>query len=218
MAIQDTAVGRAVYAATPHQNTRIAMILGALLEGGSLNPPYGIGDNGTSFGPWQIHLPAHPGVTRAQAEDANWAARYMAPQYEKYTLAGPLGATMQAAANTAFKAERPKNMYPSSRVSAAWAKMHGQITGDSTGGQTVFGAQGSVGTPTGLPNPLSGVDRIAHDAEVAGKYLVSPTTWIRVGEFALGLVLIVAGLSIVAKPVTQPVAQAAVKAAGVIPK
>src|SRR6266567_3344693 len=67
MAIKDTAVGAAVYAATPNQNTRIAMILGALLEGGSLNGPWAVGDNGTSFGPWQIHLPAHPGVSAAQA-------------------------------------------------------------------------------------------------------------------------------------------------------
>jgi hypothetical protein len=35
-----------------------------------------IGDHGTSFGPFQIHLPAHPEVTRAQAMNWRWSANW----------------------------------------------------------------------------------------------------------------------------------------------
>ena len=39
--------------------------------------PKAIGDNGTSFGLVQIHLPAHPNVTRAEAEDPEFALNFI---------------------------------------------------------------------------------------------------------------------------------------------
>ncbi len=221
MAIKDTAVGAAVYAATPNQNTRIAMILGALLEGGSLNGPWAVGDNGTSFGPWQIHLPAHPGVSAAQASDPNWAAKYMAPTYEKFTFAGPLGQTSAGAAQTVFKAERPAAMYPGGRINNAWATMHGQVTGSAKGGQAVADNPtdgGALNPLTGIGNSLKSIGTGVSDLEKAGKFLSSAHTWIRVGEFVIGAVLIVGGINIIAKPVTKPIVENAVKAAAVIPK
>lgn len=40
--------------------------------------PNAIGDYGTSFGISQIHLPAHPEISKAQALDPHWAIEYMA--------------------------------------------------------------------------------------------------------------------------------------------
>ncbi len=35
-----------------------------------------IGDNGQSFGIWQIYLPSHPNVTKTQAQDPYWATEW----------------------------------------------------------------------------------------------------------------------------------------------
>ena len=51
---------------------RSAMLLGAGLEGGGVVGPWGAGDNGTSFGPFQIS-----GLTQAEAEDVNRAVQFM---------------------------------------------------------------------------------------------------------------------------------------------
>lgn len=40
--------------------------------------PLAVGDNGTSFGLVQIHLPAHPSTTRKQAENAEYALNFLA--------------------------------------------------------------------------------------------------------------------------------------------
>lgn len=40
-----------------------------------------VGDYGNSFGVFQIHLPSHPTVTKAQALDPWWAAEWSAQQF-----------------------------------------------------------------------------------------------------------------------------------------
>lgn len=35
-----------------------------------------VGDNGTSFGVFQIHLPAHPDITKEQALDPKWSTEW----------------------------------------------------------------------------------------------------------------------------------------------
>lgn len=42
---------------------------------------YAVGDQGTSFGVWQIHLPAHPDITKAEATDYVWATEWAAHQF-----------------------------------------------------------------------------------------------------------------------------------------
>lgn len=42
-----------------------------------------IGDGGTSFGIAQIHLSAHPDVTRVQAMDGRWAIDWAAKEFSK---------------------------------------------------------------------------------------------------------------------------------------
>lgn len=43
--------------------------------------PGAIGDGGTSYGVAQIHLPAHPSITKAQALDPDFAVRFAAKQF-----------------------------------------------------------------------------------------------------------------------------------------
>lgn len=45
--------------------------------------PNAIGDLGTSFGLSQIHLPAHPDITKAQALDPDFAIQFMAEQFSE---------------------------------------------------------------------------------------------------------------------------------------
>lgn len=45
------------------------------------NNPNAVGDNGTSFGLSQIHLPAHPHVTVEQAKDIRFATEFMAKAF-----------------------------------------------------------------------------------------------------------------------------------------
>lgn len=45
--------------------------------------PNAVGDHGTSFGVAQIHLPAHPDITKAQALDPLFAINYAAEQFSE---------------------------------------------------------------------------------------------------------------------------------------
>jgi hypothetical protein len=208
---ENSAVGRAVYAATNNAGVRTAMILGSYLEGG-WNPPYGVGDGGTSFGPFQIHLPAHPGVTRSEAEDTNFAVKYMLPGYTATTLGGAVGLSKMGAASAAFRAERPAHMYDSSRVDAAWAAMHGAASGKPS---PVVPEAGKPLIPNPIGDAASQLATINTTIGQIGDFLKNPVTWIRIGEFILGGILIINGLAIIARPVLQPVAETAIKA---IPK
>lgn len=120
---ESTPVGRQIYARTGDPRVRLSMLVGALLEGGTLVGPFPPGDHGTSFGPFQIHLPAHPGVSRAEAENPAFAVAYMLPAYVHGVARVYPGAWAadpgNAAATAAFYAERPAHMYPASRVDSA---------------------------------------------------------------------------------------------------
>ncbi len=45
--------------------------------------PEAVGDLGTSFGVAQIHLIAHPDITKAQALDPDFSVKWMAEQFSK---------------------------------------------------------------------------------------------------------------------------------------
>ena len=124
----------AIFAATPNSAVRQAMLLGSDLES-SWNDN-AVGDQGTSFGPFQIHLPAHPGVTAAEAEDPNFAARYMEPAYRAGAAAqGDLWGTdpERAAEQAAFMAERPAQTYYASDgvavVNQKWSQVQAVMKG-----------------------------------------------------------------------------------------
>jgi len=120
-------VVQAILGESQNLEVREAMLLGSHLEGG-WSPPFGVGDSGTSFGPYQIHLPAHPGVTRDQAENVQWATDYMYGPYVSGVIrvnptewaTNPEGAAEKAA----YFAEAPAHIYHETRgqatVDAAW--------------------------------------------------------------------------------------------------
>ena len=45
--------------------------------------PQAIGDHNKSFGIFQIHLPAHPTVSKAQAKNPFWSLAWAIDKYEK---------------------------------------------------------------------------------------------------------------------------------------
>lgn len=151
-----TTVLQAILAATKDVRVRAGMALGALLEGGSLGAgPFPTGDQGTSPGPFQIHLPAHPGVSVAQAQNPLSAVAFMLPEYVGAVARVPASLwtsnPQQAAEQTAMLAERPAQDYYTSRpgaVQSAWKT----VTSSLATGNLSAGAGGS----TTIPAPLAG--------------------------------------------------------------
>lgn len=130
----------AILGATNDAHVRAAMLMGAQLESGMSTSA--VGDNGKSFGPYQIYTVAHPNVSPSQAKDPGWATAFMLPAYQAGVnkVAPSLWTSdpAKAAATAAYYAERPKVMYPDSRVRAAWPTvqdaLNGQTIGPTTGG------------------------------------------------------------------------------------
>ncbi|TNC19058.1 hypothetical protein [Amycolatopsis alkalitolerans] len=176
----------AIFAATPDPDVRRAMLLGALLEGGSLGAgPFPPGDQGTSFGPFQIHLPAHPGVTSSQASDPDFAVRFMLPAYQSgVQRAGGAGSADQAA-RAAYYAERPKNMYPASRYTSLWQQVTAALTGAPVGTGTL-----ASDTTGGSSSPFAFLQPVA-DFFHALAWLVNPLNWLRIvlALFGVGFTL-----------------------------
>jgi hypothetical protein len=130
-----TTLTREIDQATADPHVRSAMRVGALLEGGSLAPNkrtgrWPCGDSGWSCGPYQIHRRANPGVTVAESQDPRFAVRYMLPRYEAGCASVPVVRWRTdprgAAAECAYRAERPARMYPAARVDAAWKRLGGR--------------------------------------------------------------------------------------------
>jgi len=168
----------------------LAMKLGAMLEGGRWQAPWPVGDSGTSFGPFQIHLPAHPGVTRAEAEDPAFAVRYMLPEYQaavkQITDESWARDPKNAAALAAFKAERPEVMYPQARIDAAYRRAVG-LAGDlvDRAAAAAGGVTDALGSALGaIVAPLTeGARRVAITGAFVtlGLVLVGMGAWQAVG-------------------------------------
>lgn len=203
-----TTVIEAVNQVTQDARERLALLMGALLEGGSLGASgFGIGDNGTSFGPWQIHLPAHPGVSAAQASDPLFAAQYMQSSYKHAVqqVDPNLWNTnpAQGAAQAAYIAESPAYMYPAERIASAWRMLTGgqnvslpNTPTDNTGVTPVIDIPGS-GAITDAFKAIG--DAIAKPfqaiADIFGK-IVDPHLWWRVLFVIGGLGIIAVGLGL----------------------
>jgi hypothetical protein len=145
------AVVDAIFAQTQDARVRMAMVMGGMLESGlNVNA---VGDNGKSFGPFQIYTVAHPNVSPAQAKDPTFAVRFMLPQYQAGVAKVPdaiwQANPAKAAATAAFYAERPKNMYPDSRISSSWGTVQAALNGQDV---TVGGSGGGAVTAS---NPLT---------------------------------------------------------------
>jgi hypothetical protein len=115
------AVVDAITSQVSNARVQLALLMGSQLEGGQ-GPTFNPGDQGTSFGPFQIHLPAHPGVTAAEADNPAFAVSYMKGAYTSAAakVSDSLWKSNPAAAaeQTVFLAERPAQDYVTSRGAA----------------------------------------------------------------------------------------------------
>lgn len=229
----------AVEKVTTDWRTRLSMIMGAGLEGG-LGSTFNPGDQGTSFGPFQIHLPAHPGVSAAEANNPSWAARYMLGSYQSAVARVPQSLWKSnpelAAEQAAVAAERPAQPYIQSRGQAAVDSAyktagaslgltdalkhvqsgHGSSLINDLGLINPFGGAGVAGTVVG------GADLATHAASgIAGEIeQAAEAVWKDVSSFLLtmsfggvGLALIVGGLWSMTKGARQKISNGASTAA-----
>jgi hypothetical protein len=133
-----------------------------MLMGSSLESNWNtnaVGDNGESFGPFQIHITVHPGVSSSQAQDPVFAAKYMLPAYQagvsKVSPSLWQSNPAQAAATAAYYAERPAKMY--SGYEAKWSQVQAALNGADISGP-VTGASGGVGGGADSGGVLSPVE------------------------------------------------------------
>jgi hypothetical protein len=139
-----TTVPPVVLADTKNLRLRESLLLGSALEGG-WGPRFPVGDQGTSFGPFQMHeggMLTSLGGTPRQAEDPKWAVKAILPTYASAVNAisnqkwqqDPEGAAEQAA----VIAERPAQDYFAARgtstVNQAWAATRKQLAGKHSQG------------------------------------------------------------------------------------
>lgn len=211
----------AINQASTDPHVRLSMELGALLEGGNLTGPWNVGDSGTSFGPFQIHLPAHPGVTAMQANDPRFSANFMVSAYQAAASQIPASLWQSdpelAAEQTAFHAERPSVDYftshGSSSVHTAYksALAAEGISGGSPGGTPAYmdplGTIGDVVSDPGafvgaaVSAPLDALSSLSPGnlITVAIKALISSGLVLRGTLMVAGLIILFIGLSQISK-------------------
>jgi hypothetical protein len=88
------------------------------------------------------------------------------------------------------------------------ADIDAALKGAKGGDNADSGAFGSgIGSPTGIPNPLKGVDLLATAVERFVEGLFNSSTWFRVGKVLVGLFLGAAGIIILIRKagITPPV-------------
>lgn len=148
----------AILAVTSNLRVRQAMLLGSHLESGW--NPTAVGDQGTSFGPFQMHIGGAltaQGGTPQQAEDPTWAAQHMLGYYESGVNSVPASLWTsnpeQASEEAAVSAEGPATSYYNSQgqgaVDAAWTATQAALNGVvSSGGSAPGGTGGGNGVTT----------------------------------------------------------------------
>lgn len=155
---------------------QLAMIFGSMEEGGFTGPwgttPAGpsVGDYGHSYGPFQLNLPYHPGVTPQQAADPYFAAGFMRNAYTNAVNAipdslwksNPALATEEAA----VAAERPAQPYLDSRGAAQVAQTYDKA---------IQVLQGTGATAGSAPGVSSGV-YVQQPGQQAGTAYAQPAS------------------------------------------
>lgn len=223
-----TTVLQAITSQVSDARTRLAMTLGALLEGGTLGASgFGVGDNGNSHGPFQINAPYHPDISVSAAEDPTKAVAYMLPRYQ--SAVGKVPASLwqsdpeKAAEQAAYLAENPAQDYyvarGASTVNNAYAQAKAALAGQPiTASGSGTGTAGGTATATDASlhwsdlynpiqafkdiNPLSLFGGLANDAESA------VVTFALEALFVLGgLALVVGGLYRASAPARDNVKQ-----------
>lgn len=215
-----------IIADTRNLRLRQSMLLGSHLEGG-WNSPYPVGDNGTSFGPFQMHIGGAltaAGGTPKQAENPKWAVPAMMPAYRNAVnqISDKLWTTnpQRAAEQAAVIAERPAQDYYSSRgtgtVNSAWSDVQAELKGrKSTGGMppqsATLTSSGDAGGILGnaflkalesiLPGGGANLGSLGTAISAASGGLKTDAE--RVGLVVFGAILIIVGLLILAAPAAE---------------
>jgi hypothetical protein len=224
-------VPSAVLSATQNLRTRQAMLLGSDLEGG-WGPDFAVGDNGTSFGPYQMHeggLLTSLGLSPAQAENANTATQAMLPYYEnavnQISDQQWQNDPQHAAEQSAFIAESPaEDYYASGRpVSQDWSQVTAVLQNQkSTGGMPTDATLTAAGNAGGIPS-VSNLWSLFQDLlglALPGSGLGSGAGSIgtsiksdleRVGLVIFGGILIIVGIVVLVMPAERKVASAALQ-------
>lgn len=202
----------AILAVTSNLQVREAMLLGSHLESGWSETA--VGDQGTSFGPFQMHIGGAltaQGGTPSQAEDPTWAAQHMLGYYESGVNSVPSSLWASdpemAAEEAAVKAEGPATSYYNSQgqgaVDSAWAAtknaLNGVVSssGSPTGGSGTGGGTGGTTTTSAISDFWSGFwNGILGSA--AGPSFSPVDALERLGLILLGGLLILLGIYMLA--------------------
>lgn len=184
----NNAVVNAIMAATGDARLQAALLMGSKLESGWNTSS--VGDHGTSFGPFQIHLPAHPGVSVSEAENPAWAVNYMLPAYEAGVAKVPNSLWQsdpaQAAATAAFYAERPAKMYTG--FAGLWSQVQAAMNGQSVatgGGTSTPGATTAGSVTSSILGPIESQIGIVGNDMFMGGLMVTGIILIVVGVFLI---------------------------------
>jgi hypothetical protein len=221
----------AIIQATDNPRVRLSELLGSFLEGG-WGPSFGVGDQGTSFGPFQLHNPEqkNPPISRQDAQNPFLAARYITPEYEAAVQRVPEQEWSVnpelAAEQAAVFAERPAVSYFQSqgagRVDAAYGAATSYLSGAIGGGlaapSTATGSlvstsgQSSGGSQTPVPSgvasgALSSLNQTLNphlNLNILGDVKGEVGAWVARGMLALFFLgLAGAGVYLLVKPVVQ---------------
>lgn len=201
MSSNDPRVPQAIMGVTSDPRIREAMLVGSYLE--TTWDPSSVGDHGTSFGPFQMHIGGEltaQGGTPSEAQDPVWAAQHMLSAYTRGVAKVPASLWTsnpeQAAEQAAVFAEVPAQDYYTtqgqSRVDEAWA-----ATQKALGGST--GNSGS-GLLSGLPVPgiLGSTDILSSLLSLFGLGSIKDLAE-RAGLIIFGAILILVGLVVATK-------------------
>ena len=168
MSAQD--VINAILGVTSNKEVRESMLLGSWLE--SRWNTNAVGDQGTSFGAFQMHVGGAltaAGGTPALAENPVWAAQHMEPAYQR-AVAGfsqsLWGSNPELAAEeSAVLAEAPAESYYASQgkgaVNSGWSATQSALKGQvsvsgSPGGNTATGSNASGISTLSVSDPFPG--------------------------------------------------------------
>lgn len=188
-----------------------------------------------AYGPWQIYLPFHPGVTVAEANDPAFAANYIYTHRNVRGCVQDQGglwktAPMQAAFNAArcIEGGTPAEPYSAAQIEAGQmaaqpviqsggigATGNGSIPVLSGIGQTANNIVSNIPVIGGLANTAGAVSGLAAMFAHLLDFLSSPDFWISILLVFLGIALVIMGLGKLASnsPVVQQAASAAPVAA-----
>ncbi len=150
---------------TSDWRVRLAMILGANLEGGNAGSSgWGVGDQGHSYGPFQINLPYHPTMTSTTATNPADAVAYMLGSYQR--AVNQVAPTLwqsnpeQAAEQAARIAENPAQDYFVARGQSTVDTAYQTAVRELSSGQVVPQSGYGNATPPGYGSTPNGASTI----------------------------------------------------------